>query len=169
MSDNDDIMAEIMGQEEGRPGNPASPPPMAQLPDGIGLNLEQVANLLAEKNKTIVGPDDPILMQVTLLNAFLAEENRLMEKHKGAITQVLAARTDKFVQAVTEASGAVSKTFSQGAVAAMQEALAKHGQAFAAMEKSLATHQANIRWWAVIALVSAVVNVAVFVFRAVAK
>jgi len=171
MTDNDGIMTEIVDEETGLelPGNPPVAPAMPQLPDGIGLSLDQVANLLAEKNKTIVSLDDPILMTVTMLNAFLAEEDRLMERHKGAITQVLASRTDKFVQAVGKAAASVSETFSGQAVTAMKEAVAEHSKAFAAMEESLISHQANIRWWGIIALVSAVVNVAVFVFLAVGK
>ena len=171
MSDHADILDEIMEGEagSGSSGTPPAPPAMPQLPDGIGLNLDQVANLLAEKNKTIVSPDDPILMTVTVLNAFLAEENRLMERHKGAITQILASRTDKFVQSVAEAAASVSETFSGQAVEAMKEAVAEHNKGFAAMEESLRSHQANIRWWAIIALVSAVVNVAAFSFQAVSK
>ena len=168
MTDNDDTMAEIM-DEETRPELPGNPPAMPQLPDGIGLSLDQVANLLAEKNKTIVSLDDPILMTVTVLNAFVAEENRMMKRHKEAITQVLASRTDKFVQAVAKAAGEVSETFSGQAVTAMKEAVAEQGKAFAALEQSLASHRANIRWWTIIAMVSAVVNVGVFVFQAVSK
>ena len=155
--------------QTGEVKQPECPPAMPQLPDGIGLSFEQVAGLLAEKNKTIVSLDDPILMTVTMLNAFLAEEDRLMKRHKEAITQVLASRTDKFVQSVTEAASSVSETFSGQAVAVMKEAVVSQGEAFASMEKSLASHQANIRWWAIIALVSAAVNVAVFVFLAVGK
>ena len=167
MTDNDENGGMI--DQPGRRGEAEQseyPSVMPQLPDGIGLNLEQVANLLAEKNKTIVSLDDPILMTVTVLNAFLAEENRMMERHKGAITQILASRTDKFVQTVSEAAVSVSETFSGQAVTAIKEAVAEHSKRFATLEESLASHQANIRWWATIALVSAVVNVAVFVWAA---
>ena len=166
MNNNDEPVTEVMGEKAEISGQ-SDPPPMPQLLDGIGLNLEQVANLLAEKHKIIVSPDDPILMTVTLLNAFLAEENRIMERHKGAMAQVLASRTDKFVRSVSESAASVSAVFSGQAVAAMKETVAGHNKGFAAMERSLARHQANIRWWAIIALVSAVVNVGVFVWQAI--
>ncbi len=57
---------------------------MPLLPDGIGMNLDQVAALLANKNKTIVSKDDPLLMMVTVMNAFLAQENALMDRLKQA-------------------------------------------------------------------------------------
>lgn len=46
---------------------------MPELPGGIGLTLNEVRALLAAKNSVTVTPDDPILMMVTLLNAFLTE------------------------------------------------------------------------------------------------
>ncbi|MCL2791127.1 MAG: hypothetical protein FWD79_10850 [Desulfobulbus sp.] len=132
------------------------PPPMQQLPDGIGLDHEQVAQLLAEKSKTIVSPDDPVLMLVTLLNAFLAEENKLLERHKEALTHVLAARTDKFVGSVESVATELGRTLSASTLAGMQTTFAEHKMA-------LAEHKAHVQWLSAIAAGSALVNVLVFV------
>ena len=133
-----------------------SPPPMPQLPDGIGLDHDQVVKLLAEKHKTIVSSDDPVLMMVTLHNAWLAEENKLMARHKKALAHVLAERTDNFVKAVETVAGDLGRTLSTSTLEAMQATFVEHN-------KALVSHQANIRWLSAIAAVSALVNVAVFV------
>ena len=53
---------------------PVIPPkPEDAIPDGIGLSLEQVQELLAKTHKKVVDYHDPILMVVTMLNAHLAE------------------------------------------------------------------------------------------------
>lgn len=137
---------------------PAEPPPMPQLPDGIGLDFDQVAQLLAEKCKTVVSPDDPILMLVTLLNAFLIEENKLMERHKDALTNVLAAKTDKFVAAVEIVAADLGRTLSTSTLDAMKNIFIEHN-------KELASHKANLRWLSAITVISALVNVGVFLLR----
>ena len=43
------------------------------LPDGIGLTVDDVRVLLAQTNNTSLPVDDPLLMVVTILNAFLNE------------------------------------------------------------------------------------------------
>jgi hypothetical protein len=60
--------------------------------DGIGLDLESVRTLLAQKHATVVDPDDPVLMLVTLQNAFLAEYEKLLARHNKALTSMLAER-----------------------------------------------------------------------------
>ena len=71
-------------------------PPVAPiLPDGIGLTHGQVAALLAEQCKTVVSPDDPILMMATLFNAYLHEQDKLLQRHNQALTSILSARTDR--------------------------------------------------------------------------
>ena len=138
----------VEARESGDSG-PASPPPMPQLPDGIGMDLEQVAQLLAEKSKTIVSPDDPVLMMVTLLNAFLAEENRLMDRHKKALTEIFATRLDEYVKGVKATSDELGHFLASSTLAAQQKMFTGH-------------HSAMI-WTAAIVAVSALVNVAVFV------
>lgn len=134
------------------------PPPMPQLPDGIGLDFDQVAQLLAERSKTIVSPDDPILMLVTVLNAFLAEENKLMGRHREALTHVLATRTDKYVAAVELVAADLGRTLSSSTLDAMKNTFIEHN-------KELANHKANMRWLSAIIVVSALINVGVFLLR----
>ncbi len=78
------------------------PPAMPLLSDGIGMSFDQVMADLAAQHKTIVSKDDPILMVVTILNAFLTEEEKLLDRHRRALTTILADRTDHYVQAVEQ-------------------------------------------------------------------
>ena len=55
------------------------------FPDGIGLSVEDVRALLARKHETSVPKDDPILMVVTILNAFLGRQDELQKKHEKAL------------------------------------------------------------------------------------
>ena len=128
---------------------------MPQLPDGIGMTLEQVVALLAEKHKTIVSQDDPILMVVTLLNSFLAQENALMDRHKQALAMVMADKTDGFVQSVQKAVAQTGETFASATVESMKQTIQKHHVA-------MDDHQKNIFWLSVIAAISAMVNIGVF-------
>jgi len=133
-------------------------PPMPVLPDGLGMSLEQVQNLLAEKHKTIVGLDDPILMVVTVLNAFLAQENALIERHKAALAKVMADKTGEYVDAVKKVSDSLAVVLADVALSSMQNTFASHSQ-------ELAKHKQNIMWLSAIAAISALVNVAVFIIR----
>jgi hypothetical protein len=133
-------------------------PAMPQLPDGIGLNHDQVAQLLAEKSKTIVSPDDPVLMMVTLCNAFLAEENKLMTRHKEVLAHVLAEKTDGFVQAVRQVADRMGQTLASSTVDAMRAALEAH-------RRDLQRHRRDMVWLSAIIVTSALINVAVFVLR----
>ncbi|HBT97268.1 MAG TPA: hypothetical protein DEB25_06380 [Desulfobulbaceae bacterium] len=134
------------------------PPPMPVLPDGLGMSLEQVQNLLAEKHKTIVGLDDPVLMLVTVMNVFLAQESALIERHKTALAKVMADKTGEYVGAVQQVTDSLTKSLSDVTLAAMEKTFAAHSL-------ELAQHKRNIMWLSAIAAISALVNVAVFVIR----
>ncbi|MGI6656283.1 MAG: hypothetical protein ACOX5Z_05590 [Desulfobulbus sp.] len=135
-------------QQEDARGS-SEPPPMPQLPDGIGMDLEQVAKLLVEKSRTIVSPDDPVLMIVTVLNAFLAEENKLMDQHKQALARVFADRLDDYIQGVKATADELGLLLADSTLAAQQ--------------RMLTGHRTTMIWTAAIVAISALVNVGVFV------
>jgi len=136
--------------DEGRPT-----PPMPQLPDGIGLTLEQVREQLAVQHQAVVAKDDPLLMLVTLLNAFLTEEDKLLNRHNQALTQILSARTDGYLQAVEKSTATLGESLSSASLDGVAKMFGLHGHK---MER----FQANMNWLAAIAGISALVNVAVF-------
>ena len=136
------------------------PPPMPVLPDGLGMSLEQVQNLLAEKHKTIVGLDDPILMLVTVMNAFLAQQNALIERHKTALAKVMADKTGEYVGQVKAVTDSLSASLSDVTLAAMQETFSDHSA-------DLKTHKSDIMWLSAIAAISALANVVIFAIKAI--
>ena len=56
------------------------PMPEERFPDGFGMSVEDVRALLAKKHDVSVPQDDPILMQVTILQVFLEAQARLQKK-----------------------------------------------------------------------------------------
>ena len=129
------------------------------VPDGIGLDLKSVRTLLAQKHATVVDPDDPVLMLVTLQNAFLAEYEKLLDRHNKALTAMLAEKTDGYVSGVLSATKGLAKDFSAASVETIRTILQGHVSALAAFRQ-------NLTWLAAIVIISALVNVAVFVLRA---
>ena len=153
-----------MSSEEGKTGTPKpEKEPMAFLSDGIGLSYAELAEELARKSKTIVAQDDPIMMMVPLCNAFLAEEGKLMERHQTALAQVMATRTDNFVQSVQKTVDELGQTLTSTAVQSLQTAFTEQREALEQQRQAMQQHRSNIFWLSAIAAVSALVNVAVFV------
>lgn len=133
-------------------------PPMSELPDGIGLTIDGVRSLLATKNSASVSPDDPILMMVTLLNAFLTEEEKLMDRHQKALTSILADRTDHYVQAVEQTTARLGESLSSSSLSEIKKIFVEH-------DGTMNRFRSSITWLAAIVGTSAMVNVAVFVWR----
>ena len=120
------------------------------LGDGVGLDYGNVAALLSNKCKVVVDLDDPILMMVPLCNAFLEEERKLMEQHKKVLAAVLSEKTGGFVASVQRTADELGKTLASSTVKSLEDAMQQH--------------QANIRWWGLVATVSALLNIAFVAF-----
>ena len=128
-------------QEETQNAGAVSP----ALPDGIGLTLDDVRALLAKEHETIVPKDDPMLMIVTLLNAYLGE---------------VAGKTDAYVKGVQGATDAWAAQLSASSVEGIRKVFAEHAGQLQSLKSGM--------WYAAaIVAVSALVNVAVFVLRGV--
>jgi len=128
------------------------------LSDGVGLSLEEVRTMLIKEHGTSVGKDDPLLMMVTLNNAFLGEYENLLKNHNEALTTFLTEAGAQHLDAARQAAEAVTKGLSASSIGVIQEHL--HGH-----RKAMASFQNNMTWLAVIVAISATVNVAVFVYR----
>jgi len=127
-------------------------------PDGVGLSLEDVRALLAAKHGATLSADDPVLMLVTLQNAFLAEYERLLARHNQALTTLLAEKTEAHVSGVLQAAESLRANLSTGSVEAVRAVLAGHVTAM--------THfRAQLIWLAAVVALSALCNVAVFALR----
>ena len=136
---------------------PAVPPkPEDALPDGIGLTLEQVQELLAKTHKKVVDYHDPILMVVTMLNAHLAEVEKLHTRHKEGLGRLMADKTDAYVSGVQAAVGQLTGSLSSASVEGIRKVFDDHAARLQAFKNSTT-------WLAAIVAVSALLNVAVFV------
>ena len=136
---------------------PAVPPkPEDAVPDGIGLTLEQVQGLLAQTHKKVVDYHDPILMVVTMLNAHLAEVEKLHTRHKEGLGRLMADKTDAYVSGVQAAVGQLTDSLSSASVEGVRKVFDDHAARLQSFKNSTT-------WLAAIVAVSALLNVAVFV------
>ena len=136
---------------------PAIPPkPEDAVPDGIGLSLEQVQELLAKTHKKVVDYHDPILMVVTMLNAHLGEVEKLHGRHKEGLGRLMADKTDAYVSGVAVAVAQLTDSLSSASVEGMRKVFDDRAARLQAFKNSTA-------WLAAIVGVSALLNVAVFV------
>ena len=140
-----------------QPEIPAVPPkPEDAVPDGIGLTLEQVQGLLAQTHKKVVDYHDPILMVVTMLNAHLAEVEKLHTRHKEGLGRLMADKTDAYVSGVQAAVGQLTDSLSSASVEGVRKVFDDHAARLQSFKNSTT-------WLAAIVAVSALLNVAVFV------
>ena len=137
---------------------PKAEEPQSQLPDGIGISLEDIAVLLAMKHDTSVSRDDPVLMLVTICNSFLGAIQELHHKHNGALTSIITARTKEYIASVQSTTDALTKTLSDASVEAIRKIFEEHAS-------ELRASKWNARWCALIVAVSAVANVIVMALR----
>ena len=124
------------------------------LPDGIGLTVEQVRHLLLEKNDVAVPADDPALIYVTIMNAFLGEQAKLQNAHEAALGRLMTEHTNNYVQStkvgMTEIMGTLSKLTTDG----LNEAA-----------RDMVKFRTTMLFCTAINAVSALLIVAVFVLR----
>ena len=132
--------------------------------DGIGLSLEAARNLIMQKNNEVIGVDDPILMLVTINNAFLSEYDKLMERHNKAVSGVMQAKLDSYVSGVEGSLAKLTKEISGASMAAIGETIQN---VFHEHALTLNSFSGNMKWASIIIAVSALVNVAVFVIGAI--
>lgn len=79
--------------------------------DGAGdgelrpMSLGEARALIAEKHDLNVGKDDPLLIAVTLHQGFVADYERLLERHSRVLAATLAQTGEVTAQAVEQALG----------------------------------------------------------------
>ena len=155
-----------MQQEQATPENatiqpaPAKPEGEALLPDGIGLSLEQAQALIVKSNGIVLANNEPALMGITICNAYLAEVVKLHARHEKGLTRLMAEKTDGYVAGVKAAVDQLAESLSSASVEGIRKVFDDHAARLQAFKASTA-------WLAAIVAVSALLNVAVFVLKAV--
>ena len=121
--------------------------------------MEDVRALLAQKHNLAVPVDDPMLMMVTIQNAFLGAQAQLQKKHEKALAAFMGEQTTSYVKGVEKSVSELCDTLSGVTIKGIQGAASD----FAA---SLSGFKATLYLCTAIMAISALLNVAVFVLRA---
>lgn len=141
--------------QAGAPGSEAEP---VLNHDGIGLELEQVRNLLVRTHGEKLGKDDPILMTVTILNAFLGELAKVNARHHQALVKVMSASTDKYIAEVKQGIDALTKELSSVSISTIKDVMEQE-------EVKRQAHAQTVKWASAIVTISALVNIVLLVFK----
>ena len=145
-----------VAEDSSRPDQDES---MPQLPDGIGLDFEDVRMMLAKKHGILLGREEPIMMMVTLCNVMLSELEKLHNRHNVAVTKIMTEQSAKYITGVKKTTDDLAKTLAENSVDAIREIFNSHAN-------SLMSNKINARWCAVIISISALTNVAVMALQA---
>lgn len=73
-----------------------------QPPVPVAMSLDDARALLAREHQTTIGADDPILMSVTLHQAFCADLDKLLARHGTRVSEILAATGNSYAEAVEQ-------------------------------------------------------------------
>jgi molecular chaperone GrpE (heat shock protein) len=141
-----------MSDEFDRPDDIEANMPELDIPDGIGLSYEDLAVLFAMKNETAVSKKDPVMIMVTVCNAFLEKARQLHDQHNEALTKILTAKTQDYITSVKTTTDAFTTTLSQASVEGIRKIFEEHAS-------ELHSAKWNFRWCALIVAVSALANV----------
>ena len=127
---------------------------------GAGFTLEQIRAVVAKAHNVMLPKDDATLMIATILNAYLTEVDRLQARHEKGLTRLMAEKTDEYVSGVQAAVNQLSASLSSASVEGVRKVFDDHAA-------TLKTFKSNVTLAAVIVGMSALLNVAVFILRAV--
>lgn len=127
---------------------------------GIGLTLEHIRLLISQAHDVTIPKDDAILMIATIFNAYLAEIEQLHERHEKGLTRLMAEKTEEYVSRIQDVVDQLSSSLSSTSVASICRVFEDH-------RDFLRTFKGNMRLATLIVGMSALLNVAVFIFKAV--
>jgi len=125
---------------------------MPQLPNGIGLDYDDIRAMLAQKNGAAVGQDDPLMMIVTICNVFLGEQEKVNKRHNEALTKIMADQTSKYLAGVKATTDDLGKVLADNSVEAIRNIFNSHSRA-------LNANSNNAKWCAAIMAITGLVNV----------
>ena len=127
---------------------------------GVGLTLEQIRSVVSKAHDVMLPKDDATLMIATILNAYLTEVDKLQARHEKGLTRLMAEKTDAYVAGVQTAVHQLSTRLSSASVEGIRKVFDAHAA-------RLATFKSNVTLAAVVVGLSALLNVAVFILKAV--
>lgn len=107
-----------------------------------GLSLEDVNMLLLQKHGLTVPKHDPLLMLVTINNAYLYEVQKLLNSHNKALTKIMAGASTNTIKAIQDEARIFAADFKD---AAITNTLAKVTEHQRAMDIFLGVQDAHVR------------------------
>jgi hypothetical protein len=134
------------------------PDARADVAEKSGLNLEAVRLLLSKTHNAAIPENDPLLMVVTILNAYLEEVQKLHARHEKGLGKLMAEKTDDYVAGVNSAVEQLSASLSTASADGIRKS-------FDHFSSALHTFQSTMYWIAAVVALSALLNVAVFILR----
>jgi len=135
-----------------------SPTPALESQDKIGMSLEETRRLLSKTHNAAIPENDPLLMIVTILNAYLGEVQKLHARHEAGLTRIMVEKTDAYVSRVNGAVDQLSTSLSSASVEGVRNVFNDHAA-------TLHSFRNAVYWAAAIVSVSALLNVALFFLR----
>ena len=117
-------------------------------------------SVVSKAHDVMLPKDDATLMIATILNAYLTEVDKLQARHEKGLTRLMAEKTDAYVAGVQTAVNQLSTSLSSASVEGIRKVFDDHAA-------RLATFKSNVTLAAVVVGLSALLNVAVFILKAV--
>ena len=105
--------------------------------DGVGMSLEAIRALLAEKNNMVVDLDDPILGVVTINNAFLAQMDALLVRHQLALKATMKEATEENIKAVKAEGNKFAANFKEAAIESTIAKVTEHQKMMQAFQSTI--------------------------------
>ena len=131
---------------------------LVESQEKTGLTLEEVRSLLSNTHNASIPENDPLLMVMTILNAYLGEVEKLHARHEKGLSRLMAEKTDAYVSGVNAAVDQLSESLSSASVDGVRKIFEAHAA-------TLNNFRNAALWAAAIVSASALVNVVVFVLR----
>jgi len=116
------------------------------LPDGIGMDFDEINQKLAQLKQSGIKKDDPLMTLIPLLNIFLGEQVKLHERHNLALKKVITEQTSNYLNQIQQTSESFRETLKHSSVEAIRDIFNSHAVAL----NSLKIHL----WWAVFLVVT---------------
>ncbi len=132
--------------------------PKIEIPDGFGISIADVQALLAKYNETLVAKDDPILVQVTISNAFLSEYKKIQEKYQETLKDIYTEQVKDFLKEVKKGTDEVRQTLATVSVDGLHKIHLEQST-------NLVKFRTHFLYLTAISCLSAFINLAVYMAR----
>lgn len=133
--------------------------------DGAGLSLLDVKRRIEREHRLSLPDDDPALIMVTIMRAALEEEERLQERHRKKLADVMNGMVNDLASAVKTESAGIGDMLSGVAVQELQRVSHTLQESGTGVAERLSGHAIALYLCTGIIAASALFNVYVYLVR----